>query len=83
MLSENEIKEYFLLVNSHAKKELGQNFLLDEDVTKSILEALELKKKDRLYYARIIPNSGIYDVCELIIRTVAEDYFVGIDNGVT
>ena len=48
MLSENEIKEYFLLVNSRAKKELGQNFLLDEGVTKSILEALELKKKDRL-----------------------------------
>ena len=39
-----------------------------------------LKKKDIVYYARIIPNSGIYDVCELIIRTVAEDYFVGIDK---
>ena len=40
----------------------------------------KLKIKDHLYYARIITNSGIYDVCELIIRTIANDYFVGIDK---
>ena len=40
----------------------------------------QLKLKDHLYYARIIANSGIYDVCELIIRTITNDYFVGIDK---
>lgn len=39
-----------------------------------------LNKGDRLYFSRIIPKVGIYDVCELNIRTVEEDYFVGIDK---
>ena len=41
---------------------------------------MKLKKKDVVYYARIIPNTGIYEVCELIIRTVAGDYFAGMDK---
>ena len=41
---------------------------------------MKLKKKDVIYYARIIPNTGIYEVCELIIRTVADDYFAGMDK---
>ena len=41
---------------------------------------MKLKKKDIVYYARIIPNTGIYEVCELIIRTVADDYFAGMDK---
>lgn len=41
---------------------------------------LKLKKKDIVYYARIIPNTGIYEVCELIIRTVEDDYFAGMDK---
>ena len=39
-----------------------------------------LKKKDKLYYARILPNSFTFDVCELIIRTVNDEWFVGIDK---
>ena len=39
-----------------------------------------LKKKDKLYYARILPNSFTFDVCELIIRTVTDEWFVGIDK---
>lgn len=39
-----------------------------------------MKKKDIVYYARIIPNTGIYDVCELKIRTVKDDWFVGVDR---
>ena len=39
-----------------------------------------LKKKDKLYYARILPSSYTFDVCELIIRTVTDDWFVGIDK---
>ena len=40
-----------------------------------------VKVKDILYYARIIPTVGIFDVCQLIIRTVRKDYFVGCDLG--
>lgn len=39
-----------------------------------------LKKKDKLYYARILPQVGIYEVCDLVIRTVADTWFVGIDK---
>lgn len=40
----------------------------------------ELKIKDVVYYARIIPSSYMYDICELIIRTVKDNWFVGIDK---
>lgn len=39
-----------------------------------------LNKGDILYFSRIIPKTGIYDVYELYIRTVEETYFVGIDK---
>lgn len=39
-----------------------------------------MEKQDILYYARIVPRTGIYEVCELLIRTVEETYFVGIDK---
>ena len=39
-----------------------------------------MKKQDILYYARIVPRTGIYEVCELLIRTIEETYFVGIDK---
>ena len=41
---------------------------------------VQLKKKDRLFYARIIPRTRIYEVCELIIRTIEDKYFVAIDK---
>ena len=40
----------------------------------------ELKRRDVVYYTRIIPTSGIYDVLELIIRTVETDWFVGLEK---
>ena len=42
--------------------------------------AHNLKKKDILYYARIIPQTSIYEVCELSIRTIEDTYFVGTDK---
>ena len=33
-----------------------------------------------IYYARIMPTLGTYDVCELKIRTVTDAYFVGMDK---
>lgn len=40
----------------------------------------DLQKHKTVYYARIIPQTYIYDVCELIIRTIEDDYFVGTDK---
>ena len=40
----------------------------------------ELKKKDIVYYTRILPSSNIYDLLELTIRTVEKDWFVGIEK---
>ena len=39
-----------------------------------------LKKKDVVYYTKIITSCGIYDVYELRIRTVEDDWFVGIEK---
>lgn len=36
--------------------------------------------KEHWYFARILPPSHTYEVCELIIRTVEDDYFVGVDK---
>lgn len=41
---------------------------------------IDLKKKDIVYYTRILPTSGIYDILELQIRTVEKDWFVGIEK---
>lgn len=39
-----------------------------------------LNKGDKLYYTKIFPTVGIYDVCDLTVRTVTDTYFVGIDK---
>lgn len=41
---------------------------------------VRLKKKDRLFYARILPPVRVYEVCEVIIRTIKDTWFVGIDK---
>ena len=40
----------------------------------------EIKKSNIVYYARMMPNVGLYEVIDLKIRTVADDFFVGIEN---
>ena len=39
-----------------------------------------IEKGDKLYYTRIFPTVGIYDVCDLTVRTVTDTYFVGMDK---
>ena len=39
-----------------------------------------LHKGDIVYYTKIFPTLGIYDLDELKIRTIADDYFVGIEK---
>ena len=39
-----------------------------------------MKKGDKVYFARILPRVGIYEVYDLKIRTVAETWFSAIDS---
>ena len=39
-----------------------------------------LNKGDIVYYARIMPSLGIFDVYELKVRTIADTYFVGMEK---
>lgn len=42
---------------------------------------MPVKKKDVLYYVRVFPNHGMYDLCEMIVRTVTDDdWFVTTDK---
>ena len=41
---------------------------------------IQLTTGDIIYYARIMPNLGIFDVYELKIRTIEDTYFVGTDK---
>ena len=40
----------------------------------------DLRVGNILYYARIMPKVGVYDVCELIVRTLGDNWFVGLDK---
>lgn len=40
----------------------------------------QLTKGQVVYYARIMPTVGVYEVLELKIRTVEDDYFVGTEK---
>ncbi len=48
MLNKDEIKDFFLLEYSHAKKELGQNFLIDEKVINEIVSSLSTTEKEEV-----------------------------------
>ena len=40
----------------------------------------EIKKGIVLYYARISHNLGMYELCELKVRSVYDTYFVALEN---
>lgn len=46
----------------------------------TLLKNDDIKKGDIVYYARILPPVGIYEVCELMIRSLYDDCFVGVDK---
>jgi len=48
MLTRDEIKAYFQLESSHAKKELGQNFLCNQKTVDEIVSLVDVKKDDVL-----------------------------------
>ena len=39
-----------------------------------------INKGDTVYYTRVFPETGTYDLCDLIIRTVMDNWFCGVDN---
>lgn len=43
----------------------------------------KLNKNDIVYFVRIPPNPEFADIYDLKIRTVADDYYVGLDNSTT
>lgn len=45
-----------------------------------MIENNKLNKGDIVYYARILPPVGIYEICELVVRTIEDTYFVGVDK---
>lgn len=40
----------------------------------------DVQKGKMVYYARMLKPVGIYEVCDLYVRTVRDDYFVGTDK---
>ena len=48
MLTVNEIIDFFKLQNSHAKKELGQNFLINNQVCDFIVSKLDIVESDKV-----------------------------------
>ena len=40
----------------------------------------EIKKGTTLYYARISHNLGMYELCELKVRSAYDTYFVALEN---
>lgn len=66
MLTINEIKDYFALENSHAKKELGQNFLVKPIIAANIVESLKIKETDNVLEI----GPGLGSLTELIIDKV-------------
>ena len=40
----------------------------------------KLNKNDTVYFVKIPPNPEFAEIYDLHIRTVAEDYYVGLDN---
>ena len=39
-----------------------------------------VEKDNIVYYARVVPACDIYEVLQLSIRTVKDDWFVGVDT---
>ena len=39
-----------------------------------------LKIKSKVYYARIHPTTGLYEVCDLVVQVIEKDYFAATDK---
>ena len=41
---------------------------------------MEVTKGAKMFYARALPNVGLFDVEDLIIRTAEDTWFVGVEE---
>jgi len=64
MLNSKEIIDYFKLEQSHAKKELGQNFLLDESIRNIIVDSLNITDNEKVLEI----GGGLGSLTEYIIQ---------------
>ena len=73
MLQRDEIMDFFKLQRSHAKKELGQNFLCNQVIINNIIDLLKIDPKDKILEIgpglgaltnEIVDKSQKYTVCE-------------------
>lgn len=39
-----------------------------------------MEKGDRVYFCDVVPSCSIYEILELTIRTVADGWYVGVDE---
>ena len=39
-----------------------------------------INKGDTVYYTRVFPETGTYDLCDLVVRTVMDSWFCGVDK---
>ena len=39
-----------------------------------------INKRDTVYYTRVFPETGTYDLCDLVVRTVMDSWFCGVDK---
>lgn len=76
MLTQKEIIDFYKLENSHAKKELGQNFLLSEEIANQIADSLDLQKEDKLL--EIGPGLGA--ITEKLINKTEKYIAVDVDK---
>lgn len=49
-----------------------------ENISKS--KPIPLNKGDIVYYSRIMPSLGIFDVYDLKVRTIADTWFSGVEK---
>lgn len=76
MLNSEEIKDFFLLESSHAKKELGQNFLIDENIASQIVDELNFKTNEEILEI----GPGLGSLTEKLVDRNANLTVVEIDN---
>lgn len=70
---DNNISNYYRIYNKsfyNTTQKEETEIMTKEDIRKGMV----------LYYARILRPVGMYEVIELLIRTVEDDYFVGVDK---
>ena len=57
----------------------SRNDTIDIDMTVTIADE-RVKKGNACYYAQCLDSAGVFEVLELKLRTVIQNWFVGVEN---